>query len=621
MSRNSIKTRLLVLSAIILLLTLAGSMVVANLAFTKTIEASAYDVLERHAAYLAMEMQQSGNHIAYPLLERYAEANRIRITLIAVDGTVVYDSSYDIADLDNHGSRSEVVQALSGGSGLTQRTSTTENLPVLYWAVRLDGSTTAAVLRVSKLLSEMRSYEATYRTYSLVGLALLLLVCTIITFIAINRFTRPLDAITKTAALHAAGNLDARVHVDAPVELANLAHTINTMAVQLTSRISQVEGERRQYSTILDSMTEGILYIDPHLIILEANQAAAKLLLDETMPGGNLQGLRLLQVTGASEVLGACSACLADGVGQELEIAHFGHLFGDSAMLMGKRATSMLRITITRMNPSVEGQQADGIVMTINDITGLKRLEAVRKEFVANVSHELKTPITAITGFTDALLDGHNQLDDAMISHFLGIIKRQAVRMQHIVDDLLLLSSLEQDGSGFIRTWSTVEQIINDAKEAYGYKEQEKGSTVTVHIDNPDDLPVFTNGMLVVQALANLVINAITYSDNGSEIAIKVEVTDSLVTFCVVDHGYGIPKEVQERIFERFYRVDKARSRRQGGTGLGLSIVKHIVQVHKGTIKVDSTEGIGSTFTMVFPRTGNELDHIQQRSDTLYGRQ
>ncbi|MFA6682477.1 MAG: ATP-binding protein, partial [Sphaerochaeta sp.] len=372
----------------------------------------------------------------------------------------------------------------------------------------------------------------------------------------------------------------------------------------------EVESDKTQLETILENLTEGLLLLDTSLVIKVANHEALSLLCESEQPV--LVGKRLDHVISSREVLMLCNACMEDGKSHSMTIAQYGHLFGETAMVVGKRKTKTLRMLASVV---VSSGKPEGVVLSINDMTELKRLENIRKEFVANVSHELKTPITSIAGFSEALLESSQQEES---QRFLHIINRQAIHMQHIVEDLLLLSSLEQQNASPVKTWSMASQILEETLEQCKYRFEEKGSILTISLINPQNLELFVNGMLIVQALTNLVINALTYSEAGSEVTLSLKLDERTALFSVQDAGIGIPKEDWQRIFERFYRVDAGRSRSQGGTGLGLSIVKHIVAVHGGVVSVKSVIGKGSTFTIELPRSTLALNEMKVKSDSLY---
>jgi two-component system, OmpR family, phosphate regulon sensor histidine kinase PhoR len=616
MNDHKIRSRLMILTIAILLLSVLGSMAIANRAFTTTMRKSTFRDLKADALYIAGLLAGYPDSFDATAIQAFSAATEVRVTLIAEDGTVVFDSTYDINTLDNHRFRPEIVQAFETGEGSAERKSSTQEAPVLYHALLVDGNNTFNIIRLSTALSQLDTYSDTYQKLFFGGLAILLVFTVLVTIVCIRKITHPLEEIHSVVEQYTKGNLAARSTVESPQELADLSRTMNTMALQLQTQIADIEARRQQYSTILNSMTEGILYLDSQLTILDANHAAVLLLMGEDQSADILIQMRLMQLINSTELISACSRTLAGDKPQMLELARFGHLFGETAILVGRRKANSLRIAI---NPVVKESLVAGLVITINDITELKRLENIRKEFVANVSHELKTPITAIAGFSSTLLEGAMH-DPEANQRFLHIINRQVILMQRIVEDLLLLSSLEQQNASPVKTWTSVSQIVDETLEACRFRADERESRIEVEIRNPQELEMLVNGMLIVQAVSNLVINAVTYSEPRSLVKLVVELDAGQVRLHVSDTGCGIPNDALERIFERFYRVDKARSRRRGGTGLGLSIVKHIVQVHGGTVSVVSEEGVGSTFTITLPRDGGELADMQKKSSQLFDR-
>ena len=244
-------------------------------------------------------------------------------------------------------------------------------------------------------------------------------------------------------------------------------------------------------------------------------------------------------------------------------------------------------------------------------MSAFAKLEQIRKDFVANVSHELKTPITAISGFAHTLLEEQEKLGEEQ-QRYLSIIQRQSDNMLTVIQDLLLLSSLENGKASLTRSWVDIEHVVQQSINSCRYKADTKEIMVDTRIENPDSLSVYIHPMLIQQAITNLLMNAVNYSPEQSQVTVQVSVNEEDIVFRVTDHGVGIALEDQERIFERFYRVDAARSRSQGGTGLGLSIVKHIAQVHDGSVEVTSSLGRGSTFTIRVSRKGKDFSSLSQ---------
>jgi two-component system phosphate regulon sensor histidine kinase PhoR len=622
---KSIRKQLIVLTVSVLLLALLGSFFVALRSFNTTLRETTYAMLSDTSDYLKEVLVHGPavsdadglvSSVMRGTLDQFNETTHLRITIIDPAGMVLYDSDYPEEELDNHFWRQEVQKALTQGKGTSERRSDTQGLPVLYHALRVDALPDIAILRVSTTLNQLAGYQHTYRELFTNGLLILIVLVGVITTRSITTITKPLKKIHKTAEQYAAGDLDARIKIDRPVELAELASTMETMAERLKQTLGEVHEGRARLETLLESMTEGIVLVDEKLVVQIANNAAIQLLFSpehsdrENQP---IEGTLLTHVIRSNRIIDICTTTLEAGTHGEITIVRYGHLFGETARITGQNLARTLKVTTV---PMYLGTAITGVVITINDITELQRLEQVRKDFVANVSHELKTPITAIVGFTGLLTDDTHDAEET--THFISIIDRQAKNMQRIVEDLLLLSSLEQYHEKPTCTWASVEQIISETVNYCRYKAQQRDTTIETKIINPEELELWGNGMLLVQALANLLSNAITYSDEGSTVSLVAEVHEPSVTFQVIDTGYGIPQEAQQRIFERFYRVDTARSRSQGGTGLGLSIVKHIVAIHEGTVVVASKPGEGSTFTITLPRSSIGMEKLKIRSESFY---
>ncbi|MGH0054223.1 MAG: histidine kinase dimerization/phospho-acceptor domain-containing protein, partial [Sphaerochaetaceae bacterium] len=548
MQYKSIRTRLALATFLVLVCSLLGSMWVANRAFSTTIRETTYAELSAKADYLATLAIQSDQPWLGEHFDSYAESTATRITLIDRTGTVLFDSEYNPEEMNNHLFREEVQAALNKGQASSERKSSTQDLPVLYWAIRLDGHPTIAVLRVSKTLNQLAGYQQTYQSLFLKGVGILVFFFLLLTFFLITMITRPLDQLKALARKYAKGDLNARLHLETPQELAELSHTMEEMAQEIQLKISEVEFGKNQVEAILNSLSEGILLLDRNLNIKVANQEAHHLFAEQQ---NSVLNRNLSQIISSNEVRSLCNATLRDGEERELSIEQYGHLYGQTARIAGKQQVRELRM-ITCAVQSPEGI-ISSVVLSINDMTELKRLEQVRKDFVANVSHELKTPITSIAGFAEALTETQNPEE---IVHFSQIINRQANRMRQLVEDLLLLSSLEQEQTKATMRWTTLEQILGETQEASTYRFEERGSTLHISSSNPENLLLYVNENLIAQALTNLVINALNYSEKGSPVLLTAIVSESEITFSIEDQGIGIPKEAQDRIFERFYRVD-----------------------------------------------------------------
>jgi two-component system phosphate regulon sensor histidine kinase PhoR len=370
-------------------------------------------------------------------------------------------------------------------------------------------------------------------------------------------------------------------------ELAGLADAMNRMAGQLDERIQTVVSQRNEQEAVLTSMIEGVLAVDLDEKILRINQAAAQQL--DLQPEAVI-GRRIQEVLRKPDLQKFVTEALQSK--QPLEAEMRLSIRGEERFLQAHGAP--LR--------DASGKEI-GVLVVLNDITRLLRLENIRRDFVANVSHELKTPITAIKGSVETLLGGAIEEADSA-PRFLEIIARQADRLNAIIEDLLALSRIEQgeEKAGIHLAPVAVRDVIQSALLSCQVRAQDK--QVSLVVDCPGDLHCPANAPLLEQALVNLIDNAITYSSEEGEVRIAARADSSGLEISVRDFGCGIAREHLPRLFERFYRVDKGRSRKQGGTGLGLAIVKHIVQAHGGQVRVDSSPGEGSTFTIALPMAG-----------------
>jgi two-component system phosphate regulon sensor histidine kinase PhoR len=403
-------------------------------------------------------------------------------------------------------------------------------------------------------------------------------------WILARRAARPVEELCAAAQRLAAGDVDAALPSTELAEVAGLSAAFGRLKEQLVERGLTIGRQGTQQEAVLGSMIEGVLAIDARQRIVGMNRAAADLL------GVDLEGVlrRPLQEVIRNPDLRRF-ALLAIDCREPVE--------DDLVLRAARDRTIRLRGTALR-DVSGEG----GAVIVLNDVTDIERLENVRRDFVANVSHELKTPVASIKGFVETLLDG--ALDDPTDSRrFLEIVGRQADRLASIIEDLLALSRIEQsEGSGNLPLEPTrIVDVFAAATADCGPRAAER----SIRLDAAclESLVAEVNPPLLEQAIINLVDNAIKYSDPGRAVRITAEQQAEGLVICVIDEGTGIEAEHLPRLFERFYRVDKARSRKLGGTGLGLSIVKHIVQAHGGTVTVASTPGVGSTFTIRLPAT------------------
>jgi two-component system phosphate regulon sensor histidine kinase PhoR len=409
-------------------------------------------------------------------------------------------------------------------------------------------------------------------------------VAALIALYASRRLSRQMRVISAGAEAFAGGDLSHKLLVPKTEEFARVAESLNGMAAELDDKVRTITRERNEREAVLSSMAEGVVAVDGEERVIAVNEAAAALLginptdavgraIQEVVRNPELQDLVSRAVTSAQPVEGE----------MRLRVAHEERVLQAHGTVL-RGAAGGLR----------------GAVVVLNDITRLKRLEGVRRDFVANVSHELKTPVTSIKGFAETLLDGAlDERDDA--TRFVRIIAGQADRLNSIIEDLLSLSALEMtdEGQPIVLQEGSVDDVLHVAVEVCAPKAEAKN--ISLELEGLCGHLADINPPLLEQAVVNLVDNAIKYSPAGNSVQIGCEVTDGELVIGVRDRGPGIAREHVPRLFERFYRVDKARSRDVGGTGLGLAIVKHVAQAHGGRVSVESALGEGSTFRIHLP--------------------
>ncbi len=628
-----LRSRLLILVIIALCVTVACCIFAASRAFNETLTESTSTNIAAQCRHLADEVpdllteyhQQWPTEQVAAYIDRYATTSGVRVTIIDMEGTVRYDSEAAAETMDNHAWRAEVRQAMLEGEGESSRKSGTLETTMIYHAILVDlpRLNERMVIRVGAPLSGISIWQQQFMEL-LLPLLIVLLVCVVtITLLIIRHITKPIDLLAATATRYAAGDLTPKTLIETPQELKQLSETLNMMSQELAMRIRQLEQDKRLYSSILLSMTEGVLLVDRQQSISLANQAAVRMILrdgsDEQVvqddAPSQLVGKSIVQLFGDEDLTTAIErAANGEGPGQ-VTVVRYGHLHGETAILIGSGKERTFQVSVAAVS-DLRDKKTGEVVITFTDITDLKRLEQVRKDFVANVSHELKTPLTAIGGFSEILASEEVGVED--MKKFSKIIDRNAKQMQGIINDLLLLASLENTHSTPTMSRCSLDALLDETIENVQYRAQQKRMILVKSVDDPAKTGVFANHGLLVQALVNLAVNAITYSDEGSEILFEAKALGASVQFSVTDHGCGIPEKYLDRIFERFYRVDKARSRSQGGTGLGLSIVKHVAVLHGGSVNVASREGEGSCFSIILPKEDSRIQALRERSRELY---
>ena len=520
------------------------------------------------------------------LCRRLGQSSGTRITVLLKTGEVLGDSVAEAARMENHIDRPEVRAALAGGVGSAIRFSQTLQREMVYLAVPVveAGALKGIVRTAVNVTAVEEALRALYLRVVLAGAATVALAAGLSLLVS-RRLTRPLEAMKQGAQRFARGELGSRLEIHGSEETRELGAALNRMAAELDDRIRTVLQQRNEQEAVLASMVEGVLAVDQEERILRLNQAAARLL---GVQAEGVQGRRIQEVVRKADLLRFVSRTLESQDPVEGDIVlrdreeHFLQAHG--TLLRGERG------------------QVIGALIVLNDVTRLHRLENVRRDFVANVSHELKTPITAIKAAAETLLDGAAEDPDGA-RRFTGIIAKQADRLNAIIDDLLALSRIEQgDRDSLPLVRGAVRPVLEAALLACGLGAQAKG--VVINLFCAPELQARINAPLLEQAVVNLLTNAIKYSEPQGKVVLDASEFQGKVMIKVQDWGCGIAPEHLPRLFERFYRADKARSRHLGGTGLGLAIVKHIIQAHGGEVIVHSTPGEGSVFTLTLPAPG-----------------
>ncbi|MFO8084161.1 MAG: ATP-binding protein [Desulfobacterales bacterium] len=509
----------------------------------------------------------------------------IRITVVLPSGKVIGDTGEDPDKMENHGNRPEIFKALKGDIGDAVRYSTTLHERMLYVAVPVQsqGSVVAVIRTAISLEVTDKIFESIY--YKIVwGGILVAILAAGISFWVSRRLSLPLERMKKGAELFAKGELGHRLPIPQTEEMASLALAMNQMANHLDERIKSVIRHRNELEAVLSSMKEGVIAFDLDERILSINQAAAAMFNKDPW---EMENRSIQETIRIPELQKFTKNALKNGDGLECDVV----VYQDKEKILNVHSTTLLDSKEERI----------GILVVLNDVTRLRRLENMRKDFVANVSHEIKTPLTAIQGFVETILQDSESIPENP-RRFLVIIDRHVHRLVTIIEDLLKLSRIERDGERkeIVLVETPIEDIVRTAIQMLEAKAGEKNIQIEFQCD--DSLTVEMESPLIEQAVMNLLDNAIKYSKPDSSIEVLAAGKEHEVHVSICDHGIGIEQEHLSRLFERFYRVDKARSRKLGGTGLGLAIVKHIVQAHDGKVNVISMPGKGSTFTLQLPK-------------------
>lgn len=518
-------------------------------------------------------------------VDRIGRETGTRLTFIRPDGRVAADSHEDPARMENHGSRPEVLQAVETGTGSSRRYSRTVEESMLYVAraVRRDGAL-AGVVRIALPLRAVEARLATLRA-TIAGVAGGgVLAALLVGVLVARRLASPIAEMTRVAGAMRAGDYGQRYRPRVADEIGVLADTLNQLGSEMAGRIATISRDEAQLRAILAGMVEGVVAVGAEDQVLFCNAAAGEML------GFGMEGMagrRVWELARSAELSEALEAARREGrpVRREMVLTRQGR-----EAIVNAHAAPLARR---------EGESRTGLVVVLHDVTDLRRLERIRRDFVANVSHELKTPLTSIKGYVETLLSG--AIADEMNNvRFLRKIETNVTRLVDLVGDLLSLARIEsQEGKVILAPtgWRPIaEEAVTRREEALRRK------ALSCSVEPVSDAgSVLGDREGMVQILDNLLDNAIKYTPEGGRITVGIGREGARGALHVTDTGSGIPAADIDRIFERFYRVDKARSRELGGTGLGLSIVKHLVQSMGGEVRVESEQGSGSRFSVFLP--------------------
>ncbi len=498
-----------------------------------------------------------------------ADSADARVTIIDSSGKVLADSEANPDAMENHVTRPEFIAALHGQVGSSTRLSHTIGVELLYVAAPVPGG----AVRLAYPLAAIREANRHIGRDLLEAALVAALIAMLLAIVATYSISRRLVRITDFAERIAAGDLSARIQEEASDEIAHVAAALDKTARKLEDGFRALENSRQTLEALLNSMQEAVIAVAQDGRVLWANQRMERLL-----PGGLRLGAPLVQSLRDPEILTAVQSALGR---REVTVANAAKIF--SGRIFNVTAAPM---------------PGGGAVAVLHDQTEVERVEKTRRDFIANVSHELRTPLTSIQGYSETLLDNPDLGEG--VRDFLEIVRKNAMRMARLTEDLLVLARVESGEQKLNLQPATPRELLEDAVETFKDRAASRG--IELSLMNTATSAVAVDRDAIHQVLSNLIDNALKYGDGGGKVLVGACEAEEGVQFYVRDFGSGISSEHLPRLFERFYRVDKARSHESGGTGLGLAIAKHVVRAHSGTIYVESELNHGSTFYFTLPR-------------------
>jgi two-component system, OmpR family, phosphate regulon sensor histidine kinase PhoR len=533
--------------------------------------------LTQKTLLFAHRVETDRTHSLTDIAAQEGQAAGARATIIDASGKVLADSEANPSEIENHTERPEFVAALAGRNGSNERVSATVGVPFLYVAAPIPGG----AVRLAYPLSDLEAVQAEITRRLFWGSAIAFVIALIVAAVASVFTSRRLEHIVDVAARIERGDLRARVQ-DSPLdEIGRVAAAIDRTASQVERSFAAVRSSQRQLETLLNSMQDAVIAVSANGLVQWANQP-----MDRLVPQRTRLNAPVVETVRDPDFLATVQA-----------------------------ATTTKEVTTARATSIVPGRAYDvtaaplpdgGVVAVLRDLTETERVEKTRRDFIANVSHELRTPLTSIQGYAETLLDSASD-NGAPTKEFLEIIRKNAARMSRLTEDLLTLARVESGETRFETEPVPAIELLHDAEESFREIARGQGVELTIKEDqgksgSVESLPsVLADREAIHQVFSNLIDNAMKYGRAGGRIVLGARAAQRGVEFFVQDFGAGISSEHLPRLFERFYRVDKARSRESGGTGLGLAIAKHIVRAHGGTIHAESELGHGSTFVFTLP--------------------
>jgi len=566
--RNRIFFKMLAAAALVVVL----AAITMDVTIRRVWESSLRDEIQRgltaRVRLFANRVEIDRQHSIQDITSQEAQAAGARATVIDPSGQVLADSEANPAEMENHRTRKEFVAALDGNIGVDERRSHTIGIPFMYVAAPVSGG----AVRLAYPLSDVEAASKRVHRALLLGSAIAFVVVMLLAAIGAQYTARRLQRIVHFAERIAAGDLTARISATSVDEIGQVATALDKTARKVEQSFLAVQNSQRQLETLLNSMQDAVIAVGADGRVQWANHGMERL-----VPQRARVNAPIVETVRDPQFLAAV-----------------------------REATEGNKIASARAGSIVRGRSFDvtaaplpggGAVAVLRDLTETERVEKTRRDFIANVSHELRTPLTSIQGYTETLLDG--AAENGHSREFLEIIRKNAARMSRLTEDLLTLARVESGEQRFDPEPTPPTELLNDAVESF--REVARAQDIELAIEETVETPVNADREAIHQVFSNLIENAMKYAASGRRVLLGAKNAERAVQFYVRDFGPCVPSEHLPRLFERFYRVDKARSREFGGTGLGLAIAKHIVLAHQGSIHAESELNHGSTFLFTLP--------------------